>query len=701
MAKRGRKPKSISLWETLDPKATREVSGIVVGIFAIVMILAEFGAAGKLGASIFSGLYQALGIVAYVITLWAAFGAYYLFYPDGFQRIRIVLWGTLVLQILLCCLLAPFSSGGAIGTYIFAVVASVVGDIASLIIFFGLTLASVIITFDVSIMEFLKNMKLKGDQNGHRYDSQDEPRSGGIPVFKAFRKKIGSNEVAQPAVARPISPADGNWAFPPMELLDASTGKAQAGDVNKIAKTLVKTLSDFNIDVSPGKANVGPTVTQYELKPSEGVKLSAIMARSDDIALALAKHPVRVEAPIPGKSVVGVEVPNDSVAKVTLKDLLDCEKFKKRESNLSLPLGMDVAGDVILADLKKMPHMLVAGATGSGKSVGLNSFLVSLLYQNSPRDLRILLVDPKRVEFTLYNGIPHLLTPVVVEVDKTVNLLRWAISEMERRFKLFEQLGSRDIISYNAKAEKGAHGENGVVHEKLPYIVIVIDELADLMMQAANEVESAIVRLAQLARATGMHLIVATQRPSVDVITGLIKANITSRVAFSVASQIDSRTIIDQAGAEKLMGNGDMLFLGGEFNKPKRVQGAFVSEKEVKAVTDFLKTQGTAFYDNSITEYREVSGIKSGRRNGGGGMMGGEDSDGLMDEAKQLVVESGTASASFLQRRLKIGYARAARLLDLMEEEGIVGPGRGAKPRDILVDSLDYGDSSQSQNNQY
>jgi S-DNA-T family DNA segregation ATPase FtsK/SpoIIIE len=270
---------------------------------------------------------------------------------------------------------------------------------------------------------------------------------------------------------------------------------------------------------------------------------------------------------------------------------------------------------------------------------------------------------------------------------------------MERRFKLFEQLGSRDIISYNDKAKKGVRSENGVNHEKLPYIVIVIDELADLMMQAANEVESAIVRLAQLARATGMHLIVATQRPSVDVITGLIKANITSRVAFSVASQIDSRTIIDQAGAEKLMGNGDMLFLGGEFNKPKRIQGAFVSEKEVKSVTDFLKSQGSAFYDNSITEYREVSGIKSGRRGGGGSMS--NESDDLMKEAKQLVIESGTASASFLQRRLKVGYARAARLLDLMEEEGIVGPGRGAKPRDILVDSLDYEEEPQPHNEQY
>ena len=305
------------------------------------------------------------------------------------------------------------------------------------------------------------------------------------------------------------------------------------------------------------------------------------------------------------------------------------------------------------------------------------------LFQNFPRDLRLLLVDPKRVEFTDYNGIPHLYTPVVVEVDKTINLLRWAISEMDRRFRLFEETGSRDIGSYNEKIKKGFSSSNGTHHEKLPCIVIIIDELADLMAQAANEVEAAIVRLAQMARATGIHLVVATQRPSVDVITGLIKANITSRVAFSVASQVDSRTIIDQAGAEKLLGNGDMLFIGGEYSKPKRVQGAFVSEKDIKAVCGFLKSESSATYDDTITEYREVSGIKSRRR------ASGSEDDEMLPEARKLVIESATASASFLQRRLKVGYARAARLLDLMEAEGTVGPSRGAKPRDILVDSSD------------
>lgn len=688
MARRGRKPKNLSIWETLDPKATKEVGALLLAILAVILILAEFGAAGKLGASLFGTLRNLFGIIAYIFTLWIAFGAYYLFSSEAPQKTRVIFWGSFFLQVFLSTLVAPFgASGGVVGGYLFGALSSVFGEVASILIMFFLSLMTIVITFNISLRDLFAKTNLKIRTGSERDLTGGERR--GISVFRVVRRKIGMHD-KQAAVqqAPPPSLSDGNWSLPPIEILEESKGKGQIGDVNKMAKTIAKTMADFNIEITPEKANIGPTVTQFELKPADGVKLSSISARADDMALALAKHPIRVEAPIPGKSAVGVEVPNDTVAKVSLRNLIDSEKFTKRDSNLMLPLGMDVAGEVIMADLRKMPHLLVAGATGSGKSVGLNSFLVSLLYQNSPRDLRLLLVDPKRVEFTMYNGIPHLLTPVVVEVDKTVNLLRWAISEMERRFKLFEQAGSRDIDSYNEKAKKGFQGQDGSYHEKLPYIVIVVDELADLMMQAANEVEAAIVRLAQLARATGMHLVVATQRPSVDVITGLIKANITSRVAFSVASQVDSRTIIDQAGAEKLLGNGDMLFLGGEYTKPKRVQGAFVSEKEVKDVTDFLKNQGGAIYDNSITEYREVSGLKTGRR----GSMGSGDSgnDDLLSEAKQLVVDSGTASASFLQRRLKVGYARAARLLDLMEEQGIVGPARGAKPRDILVDSIGY-----------
>lgn len=689
MAKRGRKPKNPSILESVDPRVAKEVTGVILGTIAVILVLAEFGGAGVFGKNLFSFLYGLFGIVAYLFTFWLVFLAVNLINNNLLPRSKYILWGVFIFMVLFAGFVFPFgSSGGSIGGGVFGALQSFLGDIATEIILFAASIVSLALAFNFSLSDAVKKVSLSG--HGGDYD-----RDGRVPIFRAVRRKIGmgmGRERKKETTTAPVlTTPDGAWQFPSVELLEESTGKAQAGNVSKNLEILIKTLSDFGVEVTGGSVNVGPTVTQYELKPSEGVKLNNIKARADDLALALAAHPVRVEAPIPGKSAVGVEVPNKQIERVALRKVIDSETFTKRSSNLSLPLGLDVAGKVISVDLKSMPHLLVAGSTGSGKSVGLNSIIVSLLYQNSPRDLRILLVDPKRVEFTMYNGIPHLLTPVVCEVDKTINLLRWAISEMERRFKLFEKVGSRDISSYNEKVNKGMTDDEGNSHQKLPYIVIVVDELADLMAQASNEVESAIVRLAQLARATGMHLIVATQRPSVDVITGLIKANITSRVAFAVASQIDSRTIIDQSGAEKLLGNGDMLFLGGEYTKPKRIQGAYVSEKDVKSVTDFLKSEGTAIYDNSITEYREVAGIKSSKRGGGGGGM--EGSDPMLQEAKQLVIESGTASASFLQRRLSVGYARAARLLDLMEQSGVIGPSNGAKPRDILVDSIDDYDS--------
>lgn len=686
MAKRGRKPKNPGFGDLIDPKVAREVFGFLVGILAIILILAEFGAAGSLGKTLFDALKSLIGFMAYFFTFWLAFASIYSLAPHLMRRSKAIFWGLLIFFILFAASIAPFGdSGGSIGGAIYSVISSLVGQIAALVILMGAALATLILTFNISISDVLKNIS----DSTHRLYPMRGSRDGRVSVFKTFRRRIGMGGKEDKSAAPVMTAPDGVWEFPSTELLEESSGKAQPGNIAKNVDILIKTLSDFGVETTAGQVNVGPTVTQYELKPSEGVKLNNIKARADDLALALAAHPVRVEAPIPGKSAVGVEVPNKTIARVSLRELLESESFKKRDSNLSLPLGIDVAGNVISADLAKMPHLLVAGATGSGKSVGLNSILISLLFQNSPKDLRILLVDPKRVEFTSYNGIPHLLIPVVVEVDKTVNLLRWAISEMERRFKLFQSIGSRDITSYNDKTKKPITDDTGTNHEKLPYIVIVIDELADLMAQASNEVEAAIVRLAQLARATGIHLIVATQRPSVDVITGLIKANITSRVAFAVASQIDSRTIIDQAGAEKLLGNGDMLFVGGEYTKPKRIQGAFVAEKDVKSVTDFLKSEGSVRYDETITDYREVAGIKSTRR---GDFV--TEGDELLGEAKKLVVETGTASASFLQRRMKVGYARAARLLDLMEEQGIVGPSQGAKPRDILVDSIDEGDAA-------
>lgn len=463
--------------------------------------------------------------------------------------------------------------------------------------------------------------------------------------------------------------------LPSLKLLYISKEKPTAGDIKANAETIKETLANFGIEVSMGEVRVGPTVTQYSLKPAKGVKLSRITALGNDLALALAAHPIRIEAPIPGKSLVGIEVPNQKVALVSLRELLESKEWKNREHNMQIALGKDVAGKVWFGDLPKMPHLLIAGATGSGKTVCINTIILSLLYQNTAETLRLIMIDPKRVELTLYNGIPHLLTPVITDHKKTINALRWTINEMDRRFNLLAQAGRRDIDTYNRSAA-----------EKLPHIVFAIDELADLMTVAASEVEAGIIRLAQMARATGIHLIVATQRPSTEVITGLMKANIPARIAFSVASLIDSRTILDCSGAEKLLGRGDMLYLTAELSKPKRLQGAFISEEELTRVIEHLKGNNgeEPVYDETITS------LSSGSSGSTISMFGGpdDDYDTRFEEAKRVVLESGKASASLLQRRLRLGYARAARILDELEEAGIVGPAEGAKPREVFTEHL-------------
>jgi len=478
----------------------------------------------------------------------------------------------------------------------------------------------------------------------------------------------------------------GKWVLPPVDILQTDTDKPHSGDINAHVGIIKRTLSNFNIDVEMGEVSIGPTVTQYTLRPAVGVKLSKITTLNPDLSLALAAHPIRIEAPIPGKSLVGIEVPNKKSAMVGLRNLLESEEFKNPNSFLPLALGRDVAGYPLFASLEKMPHMLIAGATGTGKSVCINAVILSMLYRHSPALLKFIMIDPKRVELTTYNGIPHLITPVITEPKKAVNALRWAVREMEKRYELVSAIGSRDIFSYNAKmaAKKG---------EMMPFIVIVIDELADLMMANGRDIESAIVRIAQMARAVGIHLIVSTQRPSVEVITGLIKANITSRIAFQVASLIDSRTILDNSGAEKLLGRGDMLLQTGDMSRPRRLQGAFVSEKEVREVVKFISEQAIEENINEnagmATEAPAVGGLQIDLDGGGagadGGLGDGGGDDPLYNDAKAVVVQAGKASASLLQRRLKVGYARAARLLDLLEENSVIGPGDGAKPREVFV----------------
>jgi S-DNA-T family DNA segregation ATPase FtsK/SpoIIIE len=468
-----------------------------------------------------------------------------------------------------------------------------------------------------------------------------------------------------------------NYVPPPLDLLKASNEKPTTGDLRANANIIKRTLESFGIAVEMGEINIGPKVTRYTLKPAEGVKLSRILALSPDLALALAAHPIRIEAPIPGKSFVGIEVPNKAAAIVRLGSLMAYPEFGSSGA-LGFTLGRDVTGEPLFADIEKMPHLLVAGATGSGKSVMIHSIILSLLYKNSPQSLRMVLIDPKRVELSIYENLPHLVSPVITESKKAAGVFKWAIAEMERRYQLLQAGGNRDVKSYNASTGKD---------DPLPYVVIVADELADIMTTYGREVEGSIVRLAQMARATGIHLILATQRPSVEVITGLIKANITTRIALQVASQIDSRTILDTAGAEKLLGGGDLLFTSASLSKPKRIQGAYVSEEEINAVADFIRENNPLEVEGGIGTAPTAQSNEG--EEGAPGLFdsfaaGEEADDELYGEALETVRAAGKASASLLQRRLKVGYARAARLLDLMEEHGAIGPGDGAKPREVF-----------------
>ena len=623
------------------------------------------------------------------------------------------------------------TGGGYLGFLLAHVMAAYLGKAGSLVIIIALFFIGIIVAFNFSFVKiieiFRKEEKIPEETGGTETEYVEEqkiPEPEKAPEEKEDAenniKKIefvdGPDQYLSPSmspdhfvgqdptVARSLGRRaagkrsnKAKWEFPPLDILEESSGVAKGGDVEKNAEIIQRTLKNFGIDVEPGEIKTGPSVTQYSFRPAVGVKISKILALQNDLSLALAAHPIRIEAPIPGRSLIGIEVPNKVAAVVRMREILETSDFRNRRSNLTIALGKDVSGNLIFGDLAKMPHLLIAGATGTGKSVSINSVITTLLYQNSPDDLKFIMVDPKRVELSLYNDIPHLLTGVVVENGKVVNALRWAVSEMERRYRLLQDAGSRDIASYQEKVHQGkkrkytdpetkeTHEEN---LENLPFIVIIIDELADLMGSHGKEVEGAVVRIAQMARAVGIHLIISTQRPSVEVITGLIKANITTRIAFQVATQIDSRTILDMGGAEKLLGNGDLLYLSASSPKPKRIQGIFVSESEVKRVVKFIKDQGTGREEGigeDITgEFRPgVMDLES--------VDNGQDEDQLLESAKTEVIRAKKASASLLQRRLRVGYARAARLIDILEQKGIVGPSDGAKPREVFAGTGEEG----------
>lgn len=519
----------------------------------------------------------------------------------------------------------------------------------------------------------------------------DEPAMGQIPVERTPVKTVEERKAVpqqktvhqedMPLVGETASEAcrehKGQYVFPPLELLSRSREseknmrRLKSSAVDN-AKKLEYTLESFGIGAKVVNVSIGPAFTRYELQPAPGVKVSRIVNLTDDIALNLAASGVRIEAPIPGKAAIGVEVPNKEVAPISLRSVLESPEFTQHESRLAVALGKDITGENTVVDLAKMPHILIAGATGSGKSVCINSIIISLLYKATPDDVRLLMIDPKVVELGVYNGIPHLLIPVVTDPNKAAGALRWAVSEMTTRYKLFADRGVRDILGYNASIEESGEGE------KLPQIVIIIDELADLMMVAPHDVEDSICRLAQMARAAGMHLVIATQRPSVNVITGVIKANIPSRIAFAVSSQVDSRTILDMAGAEKLLGKGDMLYYPVGVPKPIRVKGAFVSDKEVELTVDFVKNQMKALYDEEIIENINDDSSSSKEDTD-------DSTDELLPQAIEAVIDCGQASVSFIQRKFKVGYARAGRIIDQMAERNIISGYEGSKPRRVLI----------------
>lgn len=685
---------------------------ILLFVVALFLLLGGFGTGGPLPQSLFDGAYTVFGVAAYLMPFALVYWGVYKFAADDhriplgrlFSMLGVLLFSASWLHTTFSADMSyiaggRISRGGYAGEVLGGNMALSALDVfPASIMFFVFTMLSIFFAFGISPKVILKLGKLfksrerTGDTDLAALKAKAETAgfklNEGVPVehhgavpakepsrlssLKNTAQKLAPSEVHEALTTA----SDPNWQFPPFNILEQKQDKADAGNVNGNAQSIKDTFANFNIEVEMEGANVGPRVTQYTMKPPVGVKLTKITALENNLALDLAAHSIRMEAPIPGKRAVGIEVPNIKPAIVRLSSLLQSSQWRDLKGPLGFAIGRDIAGVPIVADLAKMPHLLVAGQTGSGKSVMINDIITSMLYRNSPADLKLILVDPKQVEMGPYQDIPHLLTPVINEPEKCISALKWAVAEMERRLKAMAEVGKRNIGEYNAlKKEEG-----------MPYIVIVIDELADLMMMAARDVEALVVRIAQKARAAGIHLILATQRPSVDVITGLIKANVPARIAFTTASGVDSKTIIDGVGAEKLLGQGDMLLLTSDMPKPKRVQAAFISDDETQKVTDFIRTQQEPDYNLEVVSQPVQLGGKGNVVSDFGSADADED---MLRDAVRVVIEGRKASTSLLQRRLRIGYGRAARLIETMEEQGIIGTADGNRPREVLVSSVD------------
>lgn len=733
MAKRktARKRKAVKKVEapqhTLPEGFWSQIGAIVLIAIAILLVVAWFGVGGPVLEWMQTSFLNALGYAVYILPFLFVYLGIAVFRSEE-NRIPLVVKFASVLIVLelagafgLVKDSAGKTHGGFFGDMVNSAMLGLVNSGVAMFIYVLLIALTLLFVFSITpkaILERFKTLRSNMDpeQSANKKimreaQAADEPKqavgelklNAGVPTLDPTESKKArlaslKSSVTQDKAAEEqsalVSAADPNWKAPSVELLEKKQSPADAGDVQHNAQVIKDTLGEFSINVEMEGANIGPKVTQYTLKPPSGVKLTRITALETNIALNLAAQSLRIEAPIPGQRAVGIEVPNRKAADVRIRGILESSEWKTAHDPLGFAIGRDISGEAVVGKLNKMPHLLIAGQTGSGKSVMINTLLTSLLYRNAPSEMKLILVDPKQVEMAPYEDIPHLLTPVITEPEKTISALKWAVNEMERRYKLLAEEKVRDIASYNKKIQSGGtkiavEDEEGhkqqVEDGAMPYIVIVIDELADLMMVAARDVEALIVRLAQKARAVGIHLVLATQRPSVDVITGLIKANVPARIAFTVASQIDSRTILDQIGAEKLLGQGDMLMKTADMGKPKRIQGAWVMDEEVMKITDYLR-------DQSAPQYNEEIVSQPVQLNGKGGVVmdfdheGGDD---MYNDALRVVIESRKASTSLLQRRLRVGYARAARIIEEMEEQGVIGPADGARPREVLISSLD------------
>lgn len=678
----------------LTAGASREIIAILLIMVSVFLVIAMLGVAGQLGVWVLMASKFIIGQAVYLLPLALLISAYLLFRTDeesgrGYKYNHFI--GTLTFFIffstILEAILAPASPeiaeigsyGGIVGYALFAVMSPVLNKPVALFILVMLCIVSLVIAANASLREvfakiFGKNKDAEDDELEITGD-QDIKVNTNLP----FRGRIGSDSKEEEIVAKPAEPVtyaeDADWKYPSLSLLEAGSTKPDVGDVQANSKIISGTFKDFGHEVKMVGFNIGPTVSQYTLSPPSGVNLRQLTALDKNLSLVLGGTQVRIEAPIPGKSLVGIQVPNIKGAIVRAKDTFESEEYKKEKSKLNFALGRDVGGNLVNYSLDKAPHLLVAGATGKGKSVMINTLLVSLLYRNSPSELKLILVDPKHVEMTLYNDIPHLLTPVITEVSNIVPALKWAVDEMDNRLKLMAEHGARNIAEFNSHKDKDI--------DNLPYVVIVIDELADVMAKSGKDVDRLISLIAAKARAAGIHLVLATQTPRVNIITGTIKANIPARIAFTTTNNIDSQTILGTGGAEKLLGNGDMLFVSAEDGMPRRVQGVYVSNSEVTAVTSFLKDQRKPQYDPAI--------LAASNSESGGGVGGGQETmtDELWQQAAEIVISNNKGSSSLLQRRLSVGYSRAAKIIDILEQKGVLGPQVGNKPREVIVSSLD------------